>query len=500
MRIVRGAWLRAACLAATLMMSGAPVSAQQDIDPAVEARARQIQDRAFAAFARKDFSAAERLLRQQLELEPSNFVVYYNLACARALQGDGAGAGEFLKQAVEKGFTDITMLRTDPDLANARNDENYLKIVNNWGTLQTLHRDSNLEHARKMFSGREYQVFVDDGLRLAYLSAADPKSFEQARADITKLAAWGVANVLTDLAGGEGEPRDAWVVVVLPTPADFNKWSRAMFGAQGAAGFSTIGGLYSHDSKRLVAMDLGATLRHEFFHVLHWRSVSRLRQDHPPWIQEGLCSLVEDYELRADGNLEPVASWRTNIARRLARTGLLMPIRQLATMSRDKFISTRPLATYGQARAVFLFLWQTGKLKDWYTAYTEEHAADPSGVAALERVYGKPIDEIDKDYRKWARELPEVAEQSRPGSVGLGVDVEAGAGDGPVIVSVGRRSAARAAGLRVNDVITAIDGKPTRDMNELVRILGEHEAGDEVEVSYRRGREHGAVMVKLSYN
>jgi hypothetical protein len=509
-----------------LALAGAPgpaygqeqEQAEQGFDREPSERATDLQNRAFAAIQRRDYETAERLLRQQIEIDGGNFVPHYNLACVLSLQGDAAGAGEQLLRAVEQGFTDIRMMRSDPDLTNARGDENYQKIVNNWSFVLEKHRDANLARAKQFFKDGSYLTAFDEDLRLAYLSATDPESFEQARADIARLAGWGLEQVFLDLAAGAGAPganagggngapeglaqqnmNDAWVVVVLPSPDDFQRWSRVAFGP--AAGFSAIGGIYSHDAKRLVAMDLGATLRHEFFHVLHWRSNMRQGQVHPPWIQEGLCSLVEDYVVKGSGEsatIEPVPSWRTNIAKRLARGGRTTPIKVLASMTREKFIGTRPLATYGQARAVFLFLWQQGKLKDWYAAYCRGFAEDQTGVKAMEEVLGAPIDQIEKLYIQWLRDLPEVAEQIRPGAAGLGLEVEQGSGDGPVVVSIDRRGPARAAGLRLRDVITAINGQPTRDLNELVRVLGEQEIGEEVEVSYRRGRTHGTARVVLT--
>ncbi len=491
--------------------------ADQGFDREPSERATDLQDRAFAAIQRRDYETAARLLRQQIEIDGDSFVPYYNLACVLSLRGDAAGAGEQLLRAVEHGFTDIRMMRSDPDLTNARGDENYQKIVNNWTFVLEKHRDANLARAKQFFKDGSYLTAFDEDLRLAYLSATDPESFGQARADIARLADWGLRNVFLDLTTGEratagknggngasGGPApesvsDAWVVVVLPSPGDFQRWSRMAFGP--AAGLSAIGGIYSHDAKRLVAMDLGATLRHEFFHVLHWRSNTRQGQVHPPWIQEGLCSLVEDYVVKGNGHaatIEPVPSWRTNIAKRLARGGRTTPIKVLASMTREKFIGTRPLATYGQARAVFLFLWQQGKLKDWYAAYCRGFAEDQTGVKAMEEALGAPIDQIEKLYLQWLRDLPEVAEQIRPGAAGLGLEVEQGSGDGPVVVSIDRRGPARAAGLRVRDVITAINGQPTRDLNELVRVLGEQEIGEEVEVSYRRGRTHGRAKVMLT--
>jgi hypothetical protein len=495
------------CLAVSLLLLFATptLRAQDGTEPhrATQAeldRATELQEQAFAAFSRQNYSLAERKLREQLALDPSNFVIYYNLACARSLQADGPGSVDFLKQAVEHGLTDLTKMKVDPDLAAARAEPEFQKIAVNWGKILEAHRDANVAIARKFFKGPKYLQTEDEALRLTYLAATDPKSGEQAREDIGRLAKWAYANVFPDLPDPEKSKVDAWVVVVLPTPEDFKRWSIASFGPDAVSGSSQVGGLYSHDSKRLVAMDLGGTLRHEFFHVLHWRSCTRLGQDHAPWIQEGLCSLVEDYEIRGSGDsatLEPVPSWRTNISIRLLRGGALTPIKQLVRMDREKFVGSRPLATYGQARTLFLYLWQTGKLKEWYKTYTDHYAEDATGEKAFEIVYGKPIAEVERDYRAWIRKLPEVAEQTRPGAAGIGADVEQGEGDGPVIVDLPRRSPARQAGLRVGDVITAIDQQPTRDMNELVRVLGQHEAGDEVDVSYRRKNAHATVRVRL---
>jgi hypothetical protein len=474
-------------------------------------RAKQIidlQKKIGEAIEKHDYAEAERLMRQNLTLEPRNFVVYYNLACMRALQGDADGAGELLRKAIESGFIDIYRMRADPDLRIVRQTDLFKTIENGWPKILQAHLEANLKQASRIFDGKtgKYETIRDETLKIAILSAMDPVSTEQAHKDIARLRDWGVASVFPDLADETKGVDDAWVVVVLPTPRDFRKWAVATYGIDAIQGLSGIGGHYDHDQKRLVAMDLGATLRHEFFHVLHWRSTTRLGQDHPVWIQEGLCSLVEDYE-PGDPNkpesLRPVPSWRSNIVKRLASNGKLLSIKALAAIRRDRFTSSNPLANYAQARTFLLYLFQQGKLKDWYTHYTTHYEEDPTGVASIEAVLGKPIAQVDRDYRAWLKTVPEVAEQNKPGDVGIGADVESGDGDGPVIVDIPRDqrgeppNPARRAGLRVGDVIVAIDGQPTRDLNELVRVLGTHKAGDEIELEYRRGKTHATARVTL---
>src|SRR5690606_4580755 len=130
-----------------------------------------------------------------------------------------------------------------------------------------------------------------------------------------------------------------WVTVVLPARVDYARWALRRFGE----GWERIGGQYSHDNKLLVAMDLGSTLRHEYWHVLHWRDQDRRGQRHPIWIMEGLCSLPEDLEPTATGDFKPAPSWRTNMARRLARAGGLMPWEVMFSLDPQRFTRSRPL-------------------------------------------------------------------------------------------------------------------------------------------------------------
>ncbi len=59
------------------------------------------------------------------------------------------------------------------------------------------------------------------------------------------------------------------------------------------------------------------------------------------------------------------------------------------------------------------------------------------------------------------------------------------------IAVVAPQSAADAAGLRVGDIITAIDGKPVTDIQDVWQILRLRHVGDKIEVEFRReGTEH----------
>lgn len=474
----------------------APRTVSSDATPAQKAKAQRLERLALAAIARGELEQAEGLLEQQRRLTPGSHVVYYNLACVHSLMGLGAEAADMLAAAIEHGFDDIRQLRRDPHLDAVREQPLYLEIVGRWPAILEARRDANVEHVRSWLDGR-YEHATDSALRVTVLSAHDETSTRQSLDELGAIAGWAREHVFPEILAPELTREDPWVVVVLPTAKDFTQWSVGVLGASAQGNFSRVGGAYLHDTKRLVAQDLGATLRHEFFHVLHWRDMTRRGQVHPIWIQEGLCSVIEDYDLDA-GKLVVAPSWRSNIVKRQLDLGRLDTIAELAEFTQADFSSKRPLAKYAQARTVFLYLASAGKLADWYAAYTAAFETDPSGVKALEAVFAKPIDQVEADYRAWVRALPMVPETGSDLRATLGVELENGEGDGPVVVSV-TPDARQRTGLRPLDRITSIDTAPTRDLQELIRRLGAHAPGDTIELTVRRGHaRHETVRATLA--
>lgn len=473
-----------------------------DLKDAIERRAEsdRLQSQAVSAFQAGDHGAALELLLRQLEIEPGNPLAMYNLACVRCVSGDRDGALADLTRAIEHGFVDFEQMRRDPNLVDLHDTELFQNVLAKRKPILDAAGEMQFVQAKEKYA-RGYVHGRDEDLRLSFASAYDEKTLDDAREELRLISEWALAEVFTDLREPAMREVDPWVVVVLPNERDFRAWAIVRYGpAAVASDFHRIGGSYNHERKELVAMDLGGTLRHEFMHVLHWRSNMRQAQGHPVWIQEGLCSLVEDYDVRA-GRLIPTPSWRTNTVKRLERSTSLMSIAELARMDRDTFNNDRPLANYALARSVFLFLHQRGRLGAWYSHYVEHYLDDPTGVASIEAVMGKDIDEVQADFRAWIAGLEEVAEARPDGTIGglrvsLGVEVDPGRGEGPIVTRVGR--SAREAGLRSRDVITAIDGRPTRDMNDFVRVLAQYSAGQSVEVRVRRRSGHEIVRVAVA--
>ncbi|MEL7472786.1 MAG: PDZ domain-containing protein [Planctomycetota bacterium] len=466
--------------------------AQTDVPPT----ARALGERIVRAFDESNYDEAERLLRQQLQLIPRDFVPHYNLACALAMRDQTDAALDSLQRAVELGFSDSVQLRLDPNLASVRDHARFERILEQWHAIVAAQADARERVLRGTY-GDTYAYARDESLRLLKASSLDPRATAEAHAEIERVTRWALRNVFADLADDRDQYQpghDAWVSVILPTPKDFLGWTITTYGPAARGNYFTIGGAYSHDHKQLVAQDIGATLRHEFFHVLHHRSTTRLNQQHPVWIQEGLACLVEDMDPTgpqgSGARPRPVASWRTNIAKRLERSTSLMRIEDFAAIPRDRFNRRRPMARYAQARAFFMYLHDLGKLAEFYSTYTATHAEDPSGLAAIRALFpDQSLRQINTDYRKWIRNLAWAPEELKPGDASLGLEIETGSGDGPRIVEFPRGDA-RKAGLRKGDVITAINRRPTRDQAELVRVLAAFEPGDTVTLTLRRRSEY----------
>ncbi len=441
------------------------------------------------AFADRDYEAARDALERELRLTPLDPVLTYNLACAQAQLGQTEEATETLIDAISRGMVDFHHLARDPHLEPIRDHRSYRLILRGWRDLLDARGDAEFEAAREAL-GPTYTYDTDPAMRLHFASAAEERAYESAREEVGRTTEWALRHVFPDGWDEASDERpDPWVLVLIPSPEDFFRIVRA----------AGIGGYYDKDRKRLVTQDVGPSLRHEFFHVLHWRHMDRLGQVHPYWVMEGLACLLEDVSVTDDGRYELEPSWRTNISKRLERAGRLRPLKQLFSMERPYFMGSKSRANYAQARAFCLFLFDEGVLREWYATYVELYHDEPTGSSATETVFGLPLEDVERRYKAWLRELPEVAEIIRPADVSLGVELSAGRGDGPAVAALPSRRA-RFPGderLRLRDVVNSIDGQPVRTLDDLHRILTDHEVGDRIIVGVRRGQRQLEVLVEL---
>lgn len=489
--VARG--LCAALAIAALVATAGPAAGQSEQSPAE--RIRELDARWLASARAGKWAEAEQDLKALAALEPDNPNHAYNLACALARQGRIEEGTAALLLAVARGFTNRAQVEADPDLAALHETDAYRSLLDGWDQVVAAAADARLKKMLEKL-GPAYSSQRDDALRLIYISAFDPVVFGRAREEISRLARWWKTEVAPEEAG-EGEPAnrsgEEFVTVWLPTREDFIAWAKSYAGAD----FDRIGGVYQHDEKRLIAKGLGANLRHEFWHVLHWRDMARRNQRHPIWIMEGLCSLVEDVHEGPAGEMIVLPSWRTNIVRNLARGGHLTDWERLCAFDRAHFLDSYKLANYAQARAVFMYLAQRGLLRQWYATYTATWSEDPTGLSALRSTLGGDPEEIERDFRAWARALPEAPEEIEPGMATLPFAVEPINGQGFTITSVSLPRQAREAGLKTRDVITDIDGEPVREIYDLARVMSQRTPGGQATLSVLRRGAHFEAVVEL---
>jgi tetratricopeptide (TPR) repeat protein len=460
-----------------LLITAAPAMAQRD-----RSWPREQQRAIYRAFDRGDYERAASLIESYLEHRPNDAGMLYNLACAYAQLDRKDDAASALLKSVRAGYRDFEHMKRDPDLESIRGEELYKAILEAAQQAQTEGAEETLARWKATYGEEGYRFEIDEKHKLAFAAALDDESYAW-MLDGLKKEADHLINTLFD------EAPPYYVLIAVPTPEH----------ADAIIGDPEIGGRYEHGRRRLITRDIGGSLRHEFVHAYHFAHMERLglRRPHPLWIQEGLATLYEDYEIEPDGTFTFVSNKRHNIVRRRARLNLLMDWRDFFELSADRFMD-KASWTYPQTRSIFEFIADRGKLRDWYRAYVDNYTTDRTGVRAFEVAFGRPLEEIEDDWKKWVLARPEVDVRIVSNDAALGVtSVPNSSNDGILIDEVLPGSAAARARLRSGDVIVAIDDRPTRTMEELQRVIGSRRVGDRVEVRARRRGEYFTVTAVL---
>lgn len=493
------------------------------------------------AYEKKDYAKAVEGLKALARFAPGDPIVQYNLACVLAQQGEINGAEIALRRCLELGFTDFPRLMNEKDLQPLAEGIVMEALAKGWRELQDTGIDHRLGQFKKTLSiknskgevsqtaeQRGYQFEKDPVLRLAYVSGFSKAGHEETKTELKRIANYWQECVLPRSEGGaftpvvvaEGARPDPWVLVFLPNSIDFASWAASTLGTKA----DRIGGIYDNWKQQLIARDLGPTLRHEFWHALHWRHMSRIGQVHPVWVQEGLCALVEDIDVVDEKNtksgreeVRPVASWRTNTAKRMAKTNLLPKLSVLMTMDDKTYMGNRALGHYAASRAFFLWLASRTApqpsppgsppvapnashtlLRDWYAGFIADFPIDPTGKTTTERILGKKLPDLDKEFKAWLLALPDVGEANTPGLPTLPCDMQPVGGEGMVVIDTGTNDLLKNPLLR-GDVIVSVDGHPVRDQTELARLLGTpaFKPGQIVTLKVRRDGRPFEAKVKL---
>ncbi|MFM7052744.1 MAG: PDZ domain-containing protein [Planctomycetota bacterium] len=439
-----------------------------------------------SALNARDWTRADQLIATRIAAGSGDADLRYNHACVLAQLGRLAEAEKRLKEAVELGFRDFDHMESDEDLEPIRASRTYEAIME---ARERLERRGAPAQPRgrarpdplaawKSEHGDSYRYEVDDDAGLAFATYLDDAAHARMKDTLAELEKHLVKAYF-------GKAPDDRVLVAIVRPEHAKRYFDR----------PEVRGIYFHKDRRLISRDTGQSLQHEFVHLMHFAHMERTGQRHPIWIQEGLASLYEDYTIRADGTVEFHPNIRFNIARRQVLSKTSKPWRELAAMSPDAFMADAE-RLYPQVRSMFEFLARERKLEAFYAALGQTSADDPDGTSALERAFGIPLARIEDRWKSWMDERGAVDDRVSKGDGSLGVTAEE-AGDGARIRAFALRSAAKAAGLRVGDVIIALGELPVRNRDELQLAVARHKVGDRVTVRYRRDGAELSAEVEL---
>jgi hypothetical protein len=477
--------------------------AQAQSKPSRIALERQIIN----AFERDNLSRAMTLIDQYLGHWPNDMDMLYNAACGHAMLGETDEAAEKLLESVRAGFRDFDHMETDPDLRAIRQHEVFLAIleardqVNKPPAEETKESpDGNAPSGEKQRevvlaprSNRGSEEFADWQGRYAegYRYESDPRHRlhfaspldDRAHLEMTSMLVRQADQMSSSLFGSF---QPDWIFVLVP--------------AQSEQGIFSIDpstpGWYEHSRRMLVTADIGASLRHEFAHVLHWGHMDRIGQRHPMWVQEGLAALYENYSIDgANQRIKFRINERHNIARKLVMEGEAPPWRELLKMGPTLFMKGAN-RNYPLARSMFEFIAAEGKLEAWYENLVESWYEDKTGRVALEKTFDAPLRDIERSWERWVRARGRFDDMIDQGDASIGISAT-DAVDGCIVTRLIPGGGAAEAGMKKDDIIVRVGNQTVRSTRELMLAIARRKVGEVVAIRVRRGSDYLDLAVRM---
>jgi len=421
----------------------------------------KLQGELIQNFKSKKYAQAKLLAEQIVEREPDDGFSWYNLAFAHSRLNQKNLAIQTLNIALEMGYTGIRHMERDPDLENLRKLDAFKKLLARRVQIQRRRAERIAETLRKRF-GSDYLIRIDHEDKIVFATNTDEATLKEVQADLTRQAKALWKQLF--------EHRfERYVTIIIPKP--------------GSVKMGIAAGVFRPADATLVARRIGMTLRHEFTHALHFADIETRAQRHPIWVLEGLASLFETSEYQGD-TLVPKPNQRLNAIQYYLKKKKCPPLEEFLKFNQAKFMKN-PGLSYGMCRYLMMYIHHNGKLRDWYDTYTAGYDADSTGRAALEKTFGKKLDEIDKDWRAWIKTLTAPKRFVPANHAYMGIRTQPDV-EGLKILMVVPESGAEKSGLKSGDLITQIDGVRLADTGELLRLVNAKKVGDKLPVRYRR--------------
>lgn len=191
------------------------------------------------------------------------------------------------------------------------------------------------------------------------------------------------------------KPNEPIIILLFGDDASYRKWSKKLFNDENLSPY----GYYRPWDKTMV-MNIatgGGTLIHELTHAL----IVYDFPDKPDWFNEGLASLHECCSIGPD-RLVGGVNWRLPGLKQAIDQRCQPTLQNLVTA---EFYTADKGGRYAMSRYFFLYMQEKGVLRDFYV-YFRDHCSDKdAAVAAIEKVFGKKIDQVDKEFIAWVATL-----------------------------------------------------------------------------------------------
>lgn len=420
---------------------------------------------------------AEAKLREALEILHGNPTWLYNLACIEMAEGKPDEAMNALEQATDAGFTDFHHLQHNFFLTPLRETPRYQKLLARQDEICHHAAQLALDELRARY-GSTYLYEADEKHKLVFAVDADQPTLDALHQLLLEQMHSQQQTLFSN-------PSDEFIRIVVPSARDFRREVKRI----------GVEGMYVDDTRTLIAQRMGQVMIHEFTHALHAADQHAIGQVHPVWLREGLASMYEAGEF-AEGTLTPADNYRLAFVQRAAKRNGLIPFEKLLHYTTEQFTMNANLA-YGEASSLMLYLYEQGKLRDFYDTYKADYSKDESGKIALEKTSGMSLPALQEAWSKWM--LARLAPSAHPGvgSLALGLRFVP-ENDGLKISLVLPTGPAMAAGLKTGDVIVGVDDRDVRDPASLMAAVSAHKGGDAVNLKVRRGTAYSSISVKLA--
>jgi len=456
-----------------------PTPAKQDPQKIFQLHARTME-----LFAKKDYAGAKKTCEEILQADPDDEGAMYNLACALARLGDKAKALESLRKSVEAGFADFPHIEKDDDLDTLRAEQPYRDLLAKRVDYVAKSRAKIASRISKALSdkgidAKHYKTEFDTDRNFVYLHAKDEKQMAEFRRGLNAYADMQWRDLF------QNKPQRPLYIVLL-TPENSPKILPPGIGGFYNSGAAT---LFCGDQpiERLLRADV---ITHEFTHALHYADASARRQEHPIWLIEGLATLFESSD--QGGKAVPRQNHRLAVLHMAARQGSVMPWKAMMNLSHPQFMSQAALA-YAESRYILYYLYEKGLLRRFYDEYTlpANFARDRTGIEAMQVVFGKLIEEVERHWRHW------VLKQTVPDIPFLGVNTRE-ENKHVIVADVTKGSPADKAGMKVGDTIVSIGGRPIESQAQLMEAIGSRHVDEDALIDILRDGKTVSVVPKLT--